>query len=79
MTQSVRRQGMYERFEGTKAEQLKAGDVLIWNFGYKSKVLNIEQTKSGKSLNVEVLCLGSNIKAIRKLRKTTLVALEERR
>lgn len=32
--------------------ELKIGDMIEWNFGYRSKVLELNPTKSGKQINV---------------------------
>ena len=39
----------------TEAKNIKIGDVLIWNYGATSKVLNIEFSKTGKTLTVTTL------------------------
>ena len=57
------------------AREIKIGDVLIWNFGEKSIVKSITETKSGKSVNLMEDDNGKIYK--RRLSKNTLVAYEE--
>ena len=57
------------------AKEIKVGDVLIWNFGEKSIVKSITETKSGKSVNLMEDDNGKIYK--RRLSKNTLVAYEE--
>ena len=54
------------------AKEIKIGDVLIWNFGEKSIVKSITETKSGKSINILEDYDGKIYK--RRLLKNTLVA-----
>ena len=54
------------------AKEIKVGDVLIWNFGVKSIVKSITETKSGKSINILEDYDGKVYK--RRLLKTSLVA-----
>ena len=42
-------------FEGVPAKDLKIGDVLIWNYGHKSKVLSMMPSKTGKTITFEEL------------------------
>lgn len=41
--------GISQSFDGVAAKDLKIGDVLVWNYGLKSKVVNIQPSKSGKT------------------------------
>ena len=58
-----------------KANDLKVGDITIWNYGYKEKIINIEETKSGKSLVLKILSIDSNKEIVRTIRKESLVCL----
>lgn len=50
MTNTVKLQGIYEHQAGTAVKNLKVGDVLIWNFGYKSEVIDLIPSKTGKTI-----------------------------
>lgn len=45
----IKLQGIPQRFDGVAAKDLKIGDVIIWNFGYKSEVVDIQPSKTGKT------------------------------
>lgn len=60
--------------EGQPAENIKAGDTLMWNFGIKSEVLSIDKI-TPKSITITTK--GSNGKEYRRtLRKSTLVCIQ---
>lgn len=42
-------QGIGEQ-NATEAQNVKVGDVLVWNYGYTSTVKSISTNKSGKTL-----------------------------
>lgn len=65
----------YGRQKAVPASELQPGDTLIWNYGYRSKVLSI--TKSEKS-SIWTFHLQSNngIQSDRRMKKTRLVAVE---
>lgn len=50
MKNGVHLQGFKGYFEGTKAIDIKVGDVLVWNYGLLSKVVSKEIAPSGKSV-----------------------------
>lgn len=50
MKNGVHLQGFRGYFEGTKAIDIKVGDVLVWNYGLLSKVISKEISPSGKSV-----------------------------
>jgi hypothetical protein len=50
MKNGVHLQGFKGYFEGTKAIDIKVGDVLVWNYGLLSKVISKEILPSGKSV-----------------------------
>lgn len=50
MKNGVHLQGFKGYFEGTKAIDIKVGDVLVWNYGLLSKVISKEMSPSGKSV-----------------------------
>lgn len=50
MKNGVHLQGFKGYFEGTKAIDIKVGDVLVWNYGFLSKVISKEISPSGKTV-----------------------------
>lgn len=50
MKNGVHLQGFKGYFEGTKAIDIKVGDVLVWSYGLSSKVISKEISPSGKSV-----------------------------
>ena len=41
-----------------QVNEVKAGDVMICNFGYTQKIVNLTPSKSGKTYNVIIECNG---------------------
>ena len=61
--------------EARSVNNLKVGDVIMWNYGYTSEVVNIEESGTGKT---RILLLKSNTDGItrsRRLANTRLVAI----
>lgn len=50
MANTVKLQGIYGHQAGTAVKNLKVGDVVIWNFGYKSEVIDLIPSKTGKTI-----------------------------
>lgn len=50
MTNTVKLQGIAGQQAGTAVKDLKVGDVLVWNYGYKSEVVELIPSKTGKTI-----------------------------
>lgn len=50
MANTVKLQGIYGHQAGTAVKDLKVGDVIIWNFGYKSEIVELLPSKTGKTI-----------------------------
>lgn len=50
MANTIKLQGINGQQEGTATKNLKIGDVIIWNFGMKSEVVEIIPSKTGKTI-----------------------------
>lgn len=50
MANTIKLQGISGQQEGTATKNLKIGDVIIWNFGMKSEVVEIIPSKTGKTI-----------------------------
>ena len=71
MSNTVKLQGISGQNAGTKTKDLKIGDVIIWNFGYKSEVVEITPSKTGKTITFMLKSFESGRRKISCCRKTT--------
>ena len=78
MTNTIKLQGIYGAKEGTPTKDLKVGDVLIWNYGYKSEVVEILPSKTGKTITFMMKSLESGKITPRKMGADRLVVVEEK-
>ena len=76
MTNTVKLQGIYGQQPGTPTKKLKIGDVIVWNFGYKSEVVEIHPSKTGKTINFMLKSLESGEINPRKMGSERLVVLD---
>lgn len=72
----MRLQGIYTELPAKAVKDLKIGDIITWNYGYKSQVVDLTPTKSGKSYNVSLKGLHDGIVRDRQMRSNTLVAVQ---
>lgn len=79
MTNTVKLQGIHGEKKGTPTKDLKIGDVIIWNFGYKSEVVEIIQSKTGKTITFMLKSLESGNINPRKMGADRLVVIEEKK
>lgn len=59
---------------GTEAKEIKKGDILMWNFGSKSEVLEILK-QTPKTITIKELQLGGAYIGERRLLKSRLVCI----
>lgn len=78
MSNTVKLQGIYGAKEGTPTKDLKVGDVLVWNYGYKSEVVEILPSKTGKTITFMMKSLESGNITPRKMGADRLVVVEEK-
>ena len=78
MTNTVKLQGIGGQKEGTKTKDLKIGDVIIWNYGYKSEVLEIAPSKTGKTITFMLKSFESGNVSTRKMGAERLVVVEKK-
>lgn len=71
---TVQLQG-YGRADAYNAENIKKGDILLWNYGYTSKVKNVESTPSGKSVKITTTDSRSGNEYTNTYRKNRLLAV----
>lgn len=79
MANTVKLQGIAGHKEGTPAKELKIGNVIVWNFGYKSEVVDIVPSKTGKTITFMLKSLDSGNISPRKMGADRLVVIETRK
>ena len=79
MANTVKLQGIHGEKKGTQTKDLKVGDIIIWNFGYKSEVVDITPSKTGKTITFMLKSLESGNVNSRKMGADRLVVIEEKK
>lgn len=79
MANTVKLQGIHGEQKGTQTKDLKIGDIIIWNFGYKSEVVEITPSKTGKTITFMLKSLESGNINTRKMGSDRLVVIEEKK
>lgn len=72
---TIKLQGIYGDQEAKKVCELKIGDVIKWNFGYTSEVVDIIFSKTGKTATVMLKSNTDGIVRDRKMGANRLVAI----
>lgn len=52
MANTVKLQGIPGQQNAKAVKDLKVGDIITWNYGYKSKVTELKPSKTGKTITV---------------------------
>lgn len=76
MTNTIKLQGISGQQKGTATKDLKVGDVIIWNYGYKSEVVEITPSKTGKTITFMLRSFESGNINARKMGADRLVVVE---
>lgn len=76
MTNTVKLQGISGQQAGTRAKDLKIGDVCVWNYGMKSEVMEIIPSKTGKTFIFKMKSFSDGVIRERKMGANTLVVVE---
>lgn len=79
MTNTVKLQGIHGAQKGTPTKNLKVGDVIVWNYGYKSEVVEIIPSKTGKTITFMLKSFDSGNISPRKMGSDRLVVIEEKK
>lgn len=79
MTSTVKLQGIHGEQKGTQTKNLKVGDVIVWNYGYKSEVVEIIPSKTGKTITFMLKSFESGNISPRKMGADRLVVIDERK
>ena len=78
MENTVKLQGIHGEQKGKPTKNLKVGDVIVWNYGYKSEVVEIIPSKTGKTINFMLKSFESGNISPRKMGADRLVVIEEK-
>lgn len=78
MSNTIKLQGIHGQKQGTPTKKLKVGDVLVWNYGYKSEVVEILPSKTGKTITFMLKSLENGNITPRKMGADRLVVVEEK-
>lgn len=76
MTNTIKLQGIYGCHTGTAVKNLQIGNVIVWNFGFKSEVVDLIPSKTGKTFTVMLKSLDRGNIIPRKMGADTLVVVE---
>ena len=76
MANTVKLQGIRGQQNGTAAKNLKIGDVIIWNYGYKSEVVEFIPSKTGKTITFMLRSFETGNISPRKMGADRLVVVE---
>ena len=79
MANTVKLQGIHGAQKGTPTKNLKVGDVIVWNYGYKSEVVEIIPSKTGKTITLMLKSFESGNISPRKMGADRLVVIDERK
>ena len=79
MANTVKLQGIHGAQKGTPTKNLKVGDVIVWNYGYKSEVVEIIPSKTGKTITFMLKSFESGNISPRKMGADRLVVIDERK
>lgn len=77
MANTVKLQGISGQQKGTPTKDLKIGDVIVWNYGYKSEVVDIIPSKTGKTITFMLKSFESGNVNSRKMGADRLIVVEE--
>ena len=78
MANTVKLQGIYGAHKGKPTKDLNVGDVIVWNYGYKSEVVEIIPSKTGKTITFMLKSFESGNISPRKMGADRLVVIEEK-
>lgn len=71
----IKLQGIYELKEAKFVKDLVVGDVITWNYGYQSEVIEIIRSKTDKTFTIILKSLNDGMIRNRRMKAATLVAV----
>lgn len=72
----IKLQGIHAAQPAKPVEDLSIGDIVVWNYGYKSKVVKMTPSKSGKMIKCELMSLETGNVSDRLMGAKRLVAVD---
>mgnify|MGYP007126692458 FL=1 len=72
---TVKLQGIYNKQEAKAVKELKTGDVIMWNYGYTSTVVDLIPSKTGKTFTCLLKSNQDGVVRERKMGAERLVAI----
>lgn len=76
MANMIKLQGISGQQAGTHAKDLKIGNIIVWDYGYKSEVVEIVPSKTGKTFTFLLKSLEDGKIRDRKMGADRLVVVE---
>lgn len=73
MKNTVKLQGICGQQNAKAVKDLKIGDIITWNYGYKSEVVEMIPSKTGKTITVFLKSMQDGIVRNRKMVANRLV------
>ena len=74
---TVKLQGIYNKQEAKAVKELKTGDVIMWNYGYTSTVVDLIPSKTGKTITCLLKSNQDGVVRERKMGVERLVAIAQ--
>ena len=74
---TVKLQGIYNKQEAKAVKELKTGDVIMWNYGYTSTVVDLIPSKTGKTITCLLKSNQDGVVRERKMGAERLVAIAQ--
>jgi len=73
---TVKLQGIPGYQPGIPAGELRPGMVTVWNYGYKELIIDVQPSKTGKTVSVKMRCIDSGYEGTRKMNANRLVVVD---
>lgn len=75
---TIKLQGISGQQQGTPTKNLKVKDIIVWNYGMKSEVVDIIPSKTGKTITLMLKSYEDGQVRSRKMGAETLVVVEQK-
>ena len=75
MANEIKLQGIHGKRKAKAVKELNKGDVIMWNYGYTSEVVEVIFSKTGKMATVMLKSNTDGVVRDRKMRADRLVAI----
>lgn len=76
MKNTIKLQGISGQQQGTQAKDLQIGDIIIWNYGDKSEVVDIQPSKTGKTIVFQIKSLQDGEIRERKMTASRMIVVD---